>query len=99
MPVPGGRDSFWEKGLRLADIYTRLYTHIWHHQGLEGKRRRKMHPNNDWNASAVQNKTPEKTELCLVVPRTSNGIESFCFQAHGVRPTQVRSCKVLQMLT
>lgn len=33
--------------------------------GLEGKRRRKMHLNNDWNASAVQNKTPGKTKLCL----------------------------------
>lgn len=34
-------------------------------QDLEGKRRRKMHPNNDRNVSAVQNKTPGKTKLCL----------------------------------
>lgn len=53
--------------------------------GLEGKRRRKIHPNNDWNASAVQNKTPGKTKLYLGLwlKGTDNGIKSFCFQAAG----------------
>jgi hypothetical protein len=34
-------------------------------QGLEGKRRSETHPSNDWNASAMQNKTPGKTKLNL----------------------------------
>lgn len=34
-------------------------------QRLEGKRRRETHPSNDWNAAAMQNKTPGKTKLSL----------------------------------
>lgn len=39
--------------------------HIWPSPGAGRKEEKEMHPNNDWNASAVQNETPGKTQPCL----------------------------------
>ena len=64
--VSGGRDNF-ERGLGFEDGHSRrLYILlIWHKLRGGGKEEKTMHPNNAWNASVVQTKTPGKTKLCL----------------------------------
>lgn len=58
----GGRNSFRKRGLGFEDVHPgSLYRHIGHSPGAAGKKEKEMHPNNDWNASAVQNETPGKT--------------------------------------
>ena len=61
-PGTGRRGSFQERGLGFEEVDPRsLYMHIRHGPGVGGKEEKEMHPNDDWNASAVQNETPGKT--------------------------------------